>query len=218
MKKIYIIILFFTLTACESDPIEEGVVTNIKGTIYDNWNMLPFPDLKLKVAEYKQKRAGIYTTLEFIKWIDSSYTNTSGQYNFDFETSGQGDLYKLFIEEEVDVWTYYYDALAINIGQNNTKDLDFLHLYPINLEIDLVNLDFLPISIDVDLFPDLPDIQINNGTIERLLYTNKHTDTEITFRRKNSNGIYESYTVIIPASNTSNLTTFNLIINNSDFN
>tara|TARA_R110002049_G_scaffold308704_1_gene513559 strand:+ start:21722 stop:22003 length:282 start_codon:yes stop_codon:yes gene_type:complete len=84
------------------------------------------------------------------------------------------------------------------------------HLYPINLEIDLISLDFLPITVDVDRFSDLQDIQLNKGTIERLLYTNKHSDTEITFRRKNNNDEYEYYTVIIPASNTSNLTTFNL--------
>src|SRR5690606_14952013 len=110
MKKFYIIILFITLTGCESDPIEEGVVTNIQGTISDNWNMIPFYDLKLKVAEYKRRPAGIYTSYEFIKWIDSTYTNTNGQYDLDFETSGQGDYYRLFVEEDVDIWTYQYDA------------------------------------------------------------------------------------------------------------
>lgn len=87
MKNFSFLIFCITLIGCESDPLDAGIVTNIQGTVSDNWNMIPFVDLKLKVAEYKRRPAGIYTSYEFIKWIDSTYTDTNGYYDLNFETS-----------------------------------------------------------------------------------------------------------------------------------
>lgn len=219
MKRVCVVILFAIFVSCEKEPIKEGVVTNIQGIISDGRNQLPFENLKLKVGEYKSRRAGIYMTYEFIKWIDSTYTNSEGYYNLDFVTSGKGDNYRLHVVENIDTWTYYFDPIDIYmIGKDNNRNLDFLHLYPINLVIELNNLEAVPIEIDVDLFSDLEDINSNTGTIERTLYCDKNTDSKIIFRRKTANGIYQNFTVVVPASNSSSLTTYNLTLNNTDFN
>ena len=120
---------------------------------------------------------------------------------------------------DVDIWTYQYNAIEIDsIGMNNYQDLDFLHIYPTNLIIEINDIDFLPIEIDVDLFPDLESINTNNGTTERLLYSSQFEETEINFRRKNADNEYETYQIIIPASNPTELLDFNITLNNSDFN
>lgn len=219
MKNAIFLILCLILISCEKDPIEEGVVTNIQGNVYDSTNSLPFENLKLKVAEYRTHPTFTSVSYEFIQWIDSTYTDQIGNYNLDFSTSGQGDHYRLHVEEDIDIWTYQYDAIEIDsIGENNYQDLNFLHLYPTNLIIEINDIDFLPIEIDVDLFPDLESINTNDGSIERLLYSSQFWDTEIRFVRKNTDNVYELYQVIIPASNTTELNNFNITINNSDFN
>jgi hypothetical protein len=219
MKKAILLIFCLILISCEKDPIDEGVVTNIQGNVYDYANSLPFENLKLKVAEYRTHPTFISASYEFIQWIDSTYTDQNGNYNLDFETSGQGDHYMLHVEEDVDIWTYQYNAIEIDsIGMNNYQDLDFLHIYPTNLIIEINDIDFLPIEIDVDLFPDLESINTNNGTTERLLYSSQFEETEINFRRKNADNEYETYQIIIPASNPTELLDFNITLNNSDFN
>lgn len=218
MKRVLLFIICLTFISCEKDPIEKGVESNIQGMVYDKTNSLPIENLKLKVGEYRSHPGYISISYEFIQWIDSTYTDASGFYDLDFETSGQGDHYKLHVEEPIDIWTFLFNPYEIKkIGNKNYKDWNFLHLYPINLVINLNNLDFTPIQIKVKHFSDLHDIENTDGIIERLLYTSMHADTEITFHRKNENGEYESYTIIIPASNTSDLVTYNINIENSDF-
>ena len=206
-------------SGCEDDPLPQGIDSSVSGNVSDTWNSTPFVNLKLKVAEYKKHPSSINTSYEFIKWVDSSYTDSNGDYNFSFTTSGQGDHYRLHVEETPDIWTYYYDALEIeNIGGSNLRDLDFLHLYPTNLIITLNNLEYTPIRIDVETFSDLENILIANGQVQRLFYSNKNTNDEITFRMKNSNDEYLNYTIVIPASQTTDLQNYEIILNNSDFN
>lgn len=219
MKKIFFTLLVSLLVyGCESDPLKEGIESSVQGKVFDSFNNIPFENVKLKIAEYKIQPAGIYTTYEFIKWIDSTYTDANGEYNLKFKTSGKGDFYSIHVGEKIDLWTFYYDPIKIDkIGGNNIRNLDFLHLYPTNLKITLNNLDYTPIDIDVNLFSDLPKIETGTGEIERLLYSNKREETKITFRRKNSKNEQESYSITIPRLNTSNLTDYNITLNNADF-
>src|SRR5690606_11615437 len=93
VKKIYLLLLCILFVSCESDPIEAGVVTNIQGVVFDDWNKIPFENLKIKVGEFKSEFSGITYTNHFIQWIDSTYTDQNGHYDLDFKTSGQGDHY-----------------------------------------------------------------------------------------------------------------------------
>jgi hypothetical protein len=218
MRKISIIILALVFLSCESDPIDAGVETTVQGIIYDSRNDIPFQNLKLKVAEYKDDtQSGIYHTLRFIQWIDSTHTDSEGNYSLNFKTSGRGDRYKLHAESEQDIWYYNNRVVDIGIGKDVNLDFNFLHLYPIKLVIEMNNINHLPISGSTGYYPKMEAINTANGKVERKIYTDKNSDTQIYFSRKVAANTYESYTHIIPASNTSELTTYNLTLNNSDF-
>ena len=220
MKKIYLLLLSLLFVSCESDPIEAGVVTNIQGMVYDDWNKIPFENLKLKIGEYKSESSGIYRTYHFIQWVDSTYTDPGGYYNMDFETSGQGDYYKISAERVDNIW--YHPSPSQrgidSIGSSNQQDFSFVQLFPVRLVIELNNIDHLPIDMFVQYYhQDLEDITSGNGTVERIFYANKHVQSELVFRRRNAPEENDLYEVIIPASKTTELTTVNLSINNSDF-
>ncbi len=219
MRKISIIILALVFLSCESDPIDAGVETTVQGNVYDSRNEIPFQNLKLKVAEYKDDtQSGIYHTLRFIQWIDSTHTDSEGNYSLNFKTSGRGDRYKLHIENQIDIRTQNNGVQDIfGIGKDVRIDVDLLHLYPINLVIEMNNINHLPISGSTGYYPKMEEINTANGKVERKIYTDKNSDTQIYFSRKVAANSYESYTHIIPASNTSELTTYNLTLNNSDF-
>ncbi|SOC80504.1 hypothetical protein SAMN06296241_2054 [Salinimicrobium sediminis] len=218
MRKICFILLAGIFLSCDGDPIEEGVETTIEGTIYDKQNEIPFENLKLKVAEYKVHRSGIYTNREFIQWIDSTYTDQYGEFYLKFKTSGRGDYYKFVVETKPNIWDYHQSVFEIPyIGKSLSLDLDLLHFYPVNLVIEVKDIEHLPVSLNLRHYQDLEDITTGSGTVERLIYADKNSDTEVAFGRKIAPNQYERYTVIIPATNTSELTNYNLTINNSDF-
>ena len=69
----------------------------------------------------------------FFKKDDSTFTDENGFYSLDFETSRRGDYYRLHVEKDIDIWTYYYNPIKIDsIGKTNYQDLTFLHLFPTN--------------------------------------------------------------------------------------
>lgn len=212
--------LLLVFSGCDRDPLPSGVESNIQGNISDNWNKIPFQNLKLKVAEYKLHFNSVNgTSYEFIKWVDSTYTNSNGDYSLNFKTSGSGDYYELDVEEKENLWTYYYDPIEIKkIGGGNFQNLDFLHLYPTKLAITLNDLETASIMVDLTLFKDPQNIEMQSGQVERIIYTNKNEATKITFRMKNINNVYDkSYTITVPASNTVNLNEYNITLNSSDF-
>ncbi len=221
MKNIILIFAFLLVfSSCEKDPLPEGVESTIKGNVSDNWNEIPFQNLKLKVAEYKTHFNSVNgASYEFIKWIDSTHTDSNGDYILKFKTSGSGDYYTLNVEEKGNLWTYYYNPIEIQkIGGDNFQNLDFLHLYPTKLIITLNDLETSYIMVDVSPFEDPQDIEMQSGQVERIIYRNKNTETKINFYKKNINNVYDkSYTIIVPASNTVNLNEYNLTLNSSDF-
>lgn len=221
MKKICLILLCLLSLSCDSDPIEAGVVTNIQGVVFDDWNKIPFENLKIKVGEFKSEFSGITYTNHFIQWIDSTYTDQNGYYDLDFKTSGQGDHYELRFQRDENVWFHPSMSYAEidSIGTTNYQDFDFVHLYPIKLVIDLNNIDQLPIAMYVQYYrnQELENITSGSGTVERIIYANKHTHTELNFLRIDAPDESDLFEVLIPASNTSELTKVNLTINNSDF-
>lgn len=221
MKKIILLLIIPILFFCcdKDDALDAGIQTKVYGNIYDIPNDIPFVNLKLKIAEYKTVAQGLGTSYEFIKYVDSTLTDSEGNYDFTFRTSGLGDYYRLFVVEDIDIWTYQYDAVPIyNIGGENNWDLDFLHLYPVNLIITLNNMEYTPVYVNAFIFPFIEEIEIANGEVNRILYTDKNTDTPINFRRVISYSIQEDYPVTVPASNTTETVNFSINIENSDFN
>lgn len=218
MRKICFILLTGILLSCDGDPIDKGVETTIEGRIYDKQNDIPFDHLKIKIAEYKIHRSGIYTNREFIQWIDSTYTDQYGEFYLKFETSGRGDYYQFHVEDKPYIWDYHQSVFEIPyIGKSLSLDLDLLHLYPINLVIEMKDIQHLPVSLNLRHYQDLEDVKTGSGTVEINIYADKNSDTEVKFRRKIATSEYEQYSVIIPATNTSELINYNLTLNNSDF-
>ena len=218
MRKICFILLAGILLSCDGDPIEEGVETLIEGTIYDEQNEIPFDNLKVKVAEYKIHRSGIYTNREFIQWIDSTYTDQYGEFYLKFETSGRGDYYEFHAETGPHVWDYYQSVFQIpSIGKSLSMELDLLHLYPVRLVIEMNEVEHLPIKISPRFYQKVEEIKTGSGTVERIIYTDKNSETKVYFSRNPPPNVYEGYTFMIPASNSMELTNVNLILNNSDF-
>jgi hypothetical protein len=117
------------------------------------------------------------------------------------------------------LWTYYYNPIEIQkIGGGNFQNLDFLHLYPTKLIITLNNLETTSIMIDLSLFKDPQNIEMQSGQVERIIYITKHTEEKITFRMKNITNIYDkSYIITVLASNNVNLNEYNITLNSSDF-
>ncbi|AUC75673.1 hypothetical protein [Olleya sp. Bg11-27] len=206
------------LSCNKDDALDEGIETKVFGRIYDTPNDIPFENLKLKIAEYKTDPDGLFVSYDFVQFLDSTYTDSNGNYDFTFETSGAGNYYRLFVEEDIDIWTYLYDAVPIEIGLDNKWDFDFLHLYPVNLLITLNNIEYTPVHINSYIYPHLESIEITNSEIIRTLYTDKNTDTQINFRRETTPNVFENYSVIVPASNTIESINFSINIENSDFN
>jgi hypothetical protein len=218
------LILMFSLllvfSGCDRDPLPSGVESNIQGNVSDKFNNIPFQNLKLKIAEYKSHFNSVNgASYEFIKWIDSTITDSNGDYSLNFKTTGSGDHYELHIEEKENLWTYYYNPIEIQkIGGGNFQNLDFLHLYPTKLIITLIDLETASIMVDISLFKDPQNIEMQSGQVERIIYITKHTEEKITFRMKNINNVYDkSYSITVPASNTVNLNEYNITLNSSDF-
>ena len=218
MRNFCFILLACLFLSCDGDPIEEGVETTIEGRIYDERNDIPFEDLKIKIAEYKIHRSGIYQNREFIQWIDSTYTDQNGDFFIAFKTSGRGDYYEFHAETGTDIWDYYQSVFQIPyIGKSLSMELDLLHLYPVRLVVALNEVEHLPLKIRPQFYQKVEEIKTGSGTAERIIYTDKNSETTVYFSRNPEPNVYEGYTAKIPASNSMELTDFNLTINNSDF-
>ncbi|QXP61550.1 hypothetical protein [Olleya sp. HaHaR_3_96] len=79
-------------------------------------------------------------------------------------------------------------------------------------------MEYTPVHLNSYIYPHLESIEITNSEINRTLYTDKNTDTQINFKRETTPNVFENYSVIVPASNTIESINFSINIENSDFN
>lgn len=224
MKKIYCFLIIITLFSCEKDPIPEGLETRVFGTLTDYYG-IPVTNAKMKVGEYKFEPNSVNGGFDtFQKWIDSSYTNQNGAYDFTFKTTGQGTSYKLILENsptetQQRYWSLLDPVSIANIGKNfNFSTNQLAILYPCDITITMNNLSVFPIFIEHDTTFNSATPEINtNATYIKRIYIIKYNVQTLNFYRTKPNGVNQKAVFSFPASNTAATTTQNITLSDTDF-
>jgi len=236
MRKILIsFVLLLSLISCCDDPvlIKSGIETRVFGKLTD-YRDSPIADLKIKIAEFKVTTRGSYlfsnSDYEFIGWVDSTYTNTSGNYDFVFKTTGKGNFYRLHIGEEgkrtepkilsdpffLDITEYSNDMKYIG-KEFEFNTINLLWLYPCIVTFKVDNVETFPLLA----YRDPSDYSSNydfttNGTFERRFYIQRYAKVIISINRRKS-GILQSAKYEFPASNVDATTYQTITVLEADF-
>jgi len=226
MKKIFtylLICLLFINMKCEDtedDYLPAGIETRIFGNIYDNFNDLPVANQKMIIAEYRRDWGGGGSYDAFVQELDSIISDENGNFDFVFETGGMGTKYKIYPRHNPSIWTGYEGARDIeNIGEEEQTDFNYTLLTRCTLIININNVDFSPFPISI--FPsqnyDTEDITETNGMAERVVYLFPNSDETLFIGRTLDNGIRETATFLVPASNSLEDRIFEVALTNDDF-
>lgn len=218
---IYLFLLLL-LTSCEKENIVEGIQTNVSGKITDYYDS-PITNAKVKIGEFKNRFVSDGGSTDYFhRYIDSTLTNSSGDYFMTFKTTGEGTSYKLIIENSPSDQSYFglFDSIEIaNLGNSFIFDCNqFTKLYPCDVTINLNNISTLPIYIwhDTTAPVNSPAITTNNTIVKRI-YIDKFLPQTISFGRTKPNGVNQKAVFTFPASNSDSLTLQNITLNESDF-
>lgn len=211
--------------SCSSDDFKEnsGIETRVFGRAYDHVNNIPVVNKKLIISEWNSvPQVSPGPNEDFIQFLDSTYTDEEGYYDFTFTTSGQGDVYYIDYEYEVDIWSYYKDRVEIeNLGADNEVDYNFQYFYPVDLKITLQDDHILlPVTVRPRLGRSLSDsneFTETNVTYTYRVLTSKVHSQEINFTRRTSEGTFQRATFILPPANTTELTEFEIFVSEEDY-
>ncbi|MBC8111436.1 MAG: hypothetical protein H7Y04_10285 [Verrucomicrobia bacterium] len=219
LKFIMIILVSFLFFQCDKNTnLEAGIEGKVFGRVYDPANDIPVTNIKLKIAEYTSDfkwASGSYDV--FVGYIDSVNTDSNGKYTLTFNTSGNGSKYKINLIEDRPLDTYLVEQEIIT-GSTNEVNFYPRNLYPVNVRVRLNNIDYLPVRV-ISQFGRfvLREIKENNVEIVTQVFVNKNIDNKISFTRSKFDGTMQVATFMMPATNTTSLTEFEIEINNSDF-
>ena len=220
-KQLIYVLFLALIFGCESDPIEANIQTTVNGVVYDNANQEPIANQELIISEYKKRfvfDGG--TTYDFIQNIGSTISDSNGNYQITFSTSGKGDYYAINPSHNNLIWNYYEDRQEVkNIGSNNVFNYNFLKLYPCILTINTNNIQNIPLIIRhfLTLNSELNNITEYNGTEVRTIYIDKNSNQEIKFTRIINSNTSQTATIVIPATNLNQQTNFEINLSDSDF-
>lgn len=213
-----LISLLFLCMKCEDYLEPEGIESSVYGTVYDSVNDLPVVNQKLLIVESNAN--GFYSLRDFIQILDSTQTDANGFYEMNFTTSGKGDTYSILPERQNNIWVGYQDAIEIENLDSETKiDFNFLHLYPavlnIRLESDVEN---LPVGV-THRYRGSTYIFINetDKVIQERIFIDKNKLQLIKIFRKISLNTSEDFIYVIPVTNTTEETEYNINVSNADF-
>lgn len=227
--------LLFSLVSCDKDPIliKSGIETKVNGKITDDHDV-PISNLIVKVGEYKVTTSGSYLVSykdrEFIKWADSTYTDSNGNYDFVFKTSGKGNFYQLSFGKETKdnepqvLWRAFTVDITKDINDLNYigKQFEFnsknlIRLYPCEVTFKINNVTTFPIEPNHGLtnVGNLSTITAN-GDLKKTLYIDKYTKQIVNFYRT-KNGILQHASYEFPASNIEGITYQTISVEETDF-
>ena len=231
LKTIFFVFLSLVFAQCsrdDEDLLSAGIETKVLGKLTDYQNA-PIPNAKLKIGEFKQEwhnqsvYGGNYID-NFVQYLDSIETNSNGEYNFTFKTSGQGNVYKLMLQNsplnEQKYWSCCMGFIDIeNIGKTFTfNTIQLINLYPCDVTFNLNSISNFPLFVDHDTTKfenNRYEINSNLSVLKRFYISKYSTQTIKIFRDKN--GIKQKATYTFPASNLETLTTQSITINEADF-
>ncbi|KAF2510685.1 hypothetical protein EYY60_09225 [Flavobacterium zhairuonense] len=233
MRKILLLFFLFVLASCDKDPvlIQSGIETKVNGKITDDHDV-PISNLIVKVGEYKVTTTGSYLVSyedhEFIKWVDSTFTDNNGNYDFVFKTTGKGNFYQLSFGKEAKdkepqvLWRPFTvniteDANDLKyIGKQfefNSKNL--ILLYPCEVTFKVNNVTTFPTGPSHNLTYTTYNITAN-GESKQTLYIDKYNKQIVDFYRT-KNGVLQKASYEFPASNVEDTTYQTITVEETDF-
>ena len=223
MKNIFYLFIILLCVGCEKDsePLHAGIETRVSGRVYDFDKALPLANQKILIAEYKKKSmhyGSVGSNEDFVGFIDSTYTDVSGNYDFTFKTTGKGDVYKVFLSETFDVMSYSDPYEIKKVGEPQYFEFSGWQLYPQDLKVTTNNLTILPVKIFMRGKPyAIPDLTENNTEVNYRVYVDKNLGQYVSFQREKPDGTTQHFIVEAPATGTTELTQWVITLNDSDF-
>ena len=243
------IILIVSFISCEKDDqpnlIPSGIQTRVFGTV-TSINGESLSDVEVKIGEYVETTSGgcfgcPATTIyhyEFKQWVKTLNLSSNGNFDFTFQTSGNGNFYKLFIGDYPNLLptgpTPFFvqkidEPLVVNLT-NSANDMTYigkefslgytvkkLYLCEVNMQFNLTN------SYTIEPF-HLLTYSFNNNNINSFvnpvtlkLFIDKANSQTLILKRVRNNGINQKAEYVFPASNVETTTTQNIIVNETDF-
>lgn len=222
MKTVIYLLFFFLLVSCEKEKIPSGIETKVAGRL-SNYVGEPIINSIVKIGEYKNRFVSDGGSTDyFSKYIDSTLTNNNGEFEITFKTSGEGTSYKLILDNSPDDQSYYgfFDSVEItNLGNPFVFNYNqFTKLYPCDVTINMNDITIFPISIwhETTRIVDAPEI-ISNTTFVKRIFINKYGIQKLNLSRIKPNGVSQKAIFTFPASNTENVTTQTITLNEADF-
>ncbi|MEO9481410.1 MAG: hypothetical protein ABJO28_05900 [Maribacter dokdonensis] len=221
MKRLLLLlVLLSVLCSCEEKSLEAGIETTVFGRIYDTINEIPIKNIKIKIGESIRQGTFSGTNYNFKGYLDSTITDSEGNYKITFETSGKGTIYDLHIslKEDISFNSIREVIKDENIGATEELNLDALQLYPVNLKITTTDVFEESILIftqfsggDIEKHPSL------KTTTERTVWLDKNQSSSVSFHIEDSNPLrYAAKT--ISATNSKTITTADIALSYEDFN
>ena len=231
MKKLFVmLVITFSLICCDKDDpamLSAGIETRISGKITD-FNDSPISNVKLKVMEYKSS-SGSWSSngnfLDFVQDIASNETNTNGEYDFTFKTSGKGNIYQIEIQPSPSNEQKYcnccHSGNISSIGSHFIFNYNqLIKLYPCDVTVNLNNVSDFPFEVYHETVynssNNLTNI-ISNTQVNKRIYISKYEPQKLNISRIKLNGIKQVATYTFPPSNVETPTLQNIIINEIDF-
>lgn len=222
MKKnlIYILTCFSLLIiSCEEDPIPANIETLVYGRIYDSTNDIPIVNEKIKIAEYSTVGTPSGTSYIFKSFVDSTTTDINGEFNFPFNTTGNGNKYQLQLDynEQVHIPNLVEFIQDENIGNQEEFNFEALRLYPIDLRVITTD----EISQEIHIHKQHPSRAIDpipalNQNSVRRIWADKNVENEINFQILTTSPYLNHY-IVIPLNNTTELYEYEVEISSTDF-
>lgn len=221
-KQLIYLFSFILLVSCEKENIQRGIQTKVSGRLSTYYGE-SIINAKVRIGEFKNEFVSDGGSRDyFVRAIDSILTNSNGEYEITFKTTGEGSSYRLLINDSPNDQSFYgfYDSVEItNIGNPFIFNYNqFTKLYPCDVTINLNNITILPILIwhETTRIVNTPEITTNSTFVKRI-YISKYNAQILNLSRTKSNGISQKAIFTFPASNSENLTTQIINLNESDF-
>ncbi|MUV03103.1 hypothetical protein GN157_05210 [Flavobacterium rakeshii] len=229
MKKTFYVFLFFILlivvtgiflATYERKKIPEGKEIFVSGRSYDNINDEPVVDQMITVAEYNIKGIKGFPgyICNFVKGIDTVWTDVNGNYNINFKASGKGNTYMVspFPDVRDNLWALTENREEIT-DTDNQINFSYLKLYPLDLSISLADdIKYLPFTVS-HKYTQYSLQKVKDKEYIGILCIDKNTINEVTLTRILPNGSKQTSIIKIPATNTKEWTEFNVYLTNEDF-
>ena len=222
MKKnlrIISIFLLFTITSCEDESLPSEIVTLTYGKIFDSTNNIPVINQKIRLAEFKTQGTFAGTNYIFKGFIDSTMTDSNGEFSLPFKTTGNGNKYQIQIEynNEVHIPNLEEFVKDENIGGQEEFLFEALKLYPIDLRVITTD----QINQQISIYKQFPEriitpIPASTQNSVRRIWIDKNVINVINFRIENVIPNLNHF-INIPINNTSSIYEYEVQINSSDF-